>query len=544
MSNPNSVKPPADLHGSYGIITSEVYQSNDCKSSIYQQPLPSYLKTHPEDSLYNTLIGSSMKVGREGVLESSAGGIAFKYPLPPEIKEEAIKTKIFFDKGSKLCKFGKLEESLKYEEEEEEKKEIKNEKNANNEKIEDYEKIENFEKGPNLNNLEISMVPELIENEEPELNEDLRRKLILNEVISKMETFFEKEKKSDFIEIIKKISEIQKKEKNKILLVGPCFSGKTTLANLILSYDPENYSFSKDYIDVLPVSAGNVSNINWRIEESEDSNIMSLMINDEEKVYNLDKLPDFKAKLKEISEEKTDNYKEILIKLPLKNLKNFSIIDNAGLKEENLKFLKEKHHKQICCWVYVKSMSDSEKIEENLIKLFDNHNQGEINLPSISLVFTKKDQFCSVDSQEIESNDEENRKKTNIEKDNIRHRVKNIVNIDNISFFNLLNVDHDLQEFQGFYKELRNALNIFKINKTQYIFDNLKSLWNNYIEKLKEKQEKLDSDQNKLYVQKEIQEITDFIEKDANWNDFFNKLSTPEYFNQNFPKDTLTIISD
>ena len=444
------------------------------------------------------------------------------------------------------------------------------------EEIKEQKSKENIIKKPSINakvrtsSIECNKEKEKIINEESKKVNDPIAKKNINELIPHLMEAFKKEENKFFMKNLEKIhmSLINEKEKTKLLFVGPCSSGKTTLVNLILSYSDEGQSFSDEFRDLLPTSERAGSYLNWIIENHPDENSMVLNYNNEEIIFSREKIDDFKMKLKQISLEK-NKYDEIVLKLPLKILDNFSIIDCATLRQENLKFLQENFFTELCYLIYVKNMGDAEKIEENIIKMINDKSryEKEACLRSVLWVYSKKDRFFQINPEDFDEIKEQNlskeaatelilhRKNEEIKTMgiSIREIVKEYANIENIRFLNLLKPEksnEDLKEFQEFLREINSALRKYRSQKIFHIFDNLSKLWTDYLENLNQKKEKINSFVNQLYIKNRLDEAVDLIQKDLNFNEFFIKLSEKKTFQTNFPdvyaklKKTLEDLSD
>ncbi len=396
---------------------------------------------------------------------------------------------------------------------------------------------------------------EFIESSVEKIDIDPIAKKRINDLLPDLIEAFKKEENPYFMKKLEKIqiSLMNEKEKTKVLFVGPCSSGKTTLVNLILSYSDDGQSFSDEFRDFLPKSEGAGSNLNWRIDKHSDENSMVLNYNNEEISFPKEKIADLKMKLKQISLENNNN-DEIFLKLPLKILSNFSIIDCATLKQENLKFLQEKFFTELCYLIYVKNMGDAEKIEENIIKMlnYQSNYEKEACFRSILWVYSKKDRFFKINPEDFAEIEEQNlskeaateiishRKKEEMDTmgKNIREIVKEYANIENIRFLNLMkpeNNNEDMKEFQEFLREINSALRKYRFQRNFHIFDNLSNVWTEYLENINHKKEKINSFGPQLQIKNRFDEALDLLQKDVNFNEIFIKLSKKKTFETNFP---------
>ena len=184
-------------------------------------------------------------------------------------------------------------------------------------------------------------------------------------------------------ESIEKVYQNFKSGKICILLIGGASAGKTTLLNVLLSYDLQTNSFDQNFFNFLQTDTMENTTFIWVIESSSNG-YLSLQVDHEnpisyEKVNKMENMTDIKKYIQILNEEQkkeVDNMKSnknfkqktILIKVP-----NFDstirIIDVAGLScESTQNTVQELITTEMACIFYVKDLADVEIIKENVIK--------------------------------------------------------------------------------------------------------------------------------------------------------------------------------
>ena len=385
-------------------------------------------------------------------------------------------------------------------------------------------------------------------------------------------------------------SSIVKEKRTKdltLVLLGEISSGKTSLINKLVSYNPKNNSFYSEFSNILPTHQQGNTGFLWTIHRNDEEDCFKLHDSEKEEVF-IDVI-DLKKRIFELNKiqiqevnklknGEINNLKEIKLYVP-DMIANLTIMDFPGVScKAFVETFKEKIKYELVVFILVKSLDSAQQIDENttnIIKDLTIQFKGEKSgfLPDSNvkeedymkifkyffIVFTKKDKIMEVTRENIADNqfeeededsklvqrliDEKLKRALELSKKNIDFCMEKNFNVKNVYAFNLLDIfskrniesyQKETKIFRRFYKDLQEVQVLFNETvKNYFILNNLKEILDGFMKDSMVDSEK-NAYENLLFLDLKTNELLKEIKIEV--SDFFEILSNYERFKiEKFP---------